>query len=70
MQSFRAFIDLVSVVVAITAPLIAILNHRAMRSDEIPDASRPTCLMVTWSLLGIIIMSVVSLCYLYFRFVA
>jgi Mn2+/Fe2+ NRAMP family transporter len=70
MQSFRAFIDLVSVVVAITAPLMAILNHRAMRSDEIPDASRPTRLMVTWSLLGIIIMSVVSLCYLYFRFAA
>ena len=70
MQSFRAFIDLVSVVVAITAPLMAILNHRAIRSDEIPNASRPTRLMVVWSLLGILILSLVSLCYLYLRLTA
>lgn len=70
MQSFRAFIDLVSVVVAVTAPLLAILNHRAVTSDEIPVESRPSRLMLSWSLLGIFIMSIVSICYMYFRFFA
>jgi Mn2+/Fe2+ NRAMP family transporter len=68
LQSFRAFIDLVSVITAIVAPMLALMNHRAVHSDEVPLSSRPTPLMYVWSVAGILVMSIVSMLYLYFRF--
>lgn len=68
LQSFRSFIDLVSVTTAIVAPILALMNHRAVHSAEVPLASRPTTLMYVWSIGGILVMSIVSMLYLYFRF--
>ncbi len=70
LQSFRTFIDLVSVITAIIAPILATMNHWAVHSDDVPEASRPTRLMYVWSITGIIVMTVVTVFYLYFRFVA
>ncbi len=70
LESFRTFIDLVSVITAIIAPILATMNHRAVHSDDVPEASRPTTFMYVWSIIGIVVMTVAAVFYLYFRFVA
>ena len=65
MKSFQAFIDLTSALVFITAPLFAVLNHRAIFGADIPKAYMPGRLMRIWSLTGIIVMAVIALMYIY-----
>ena len=70
MRSFASFIDLVGVLTFILGPVYALLNHRAMHSDLVPEALRPTPLMRCWSLAGIFVMLLVALAYAYFRWLA
>ena len=70
MRSFTAFIDFAGALTFLLAPLYAVLNHRAMFSPEVPDEHRPTHVLRLWSLLGIVVMSVVALLYIWLRWLA
>ena len=52
--SFRAFLDFGTTVAFLVAPVIAVLNHRAVFGENVPAAARPGRGMWTWSVMGII----------------
>ena len=70
MESFTNFIDLAGALVFILGPFYAALNHRAMFSPEVAVTDRPGPVIRVWSLLGIGIMSLVALTYVYLRWFA
>ena len=41
-QSFKTLIDIATTLAFLTAPVLAWLIHRAMHSNDVPDAARPT----------------------------
>ena len=51
--SFRAFLDFGTTVAFLVAPVIAVLNHRAVFGDAVPPAARPGHGMWVWSIIGI-----------------
>ena len=63
MTSFSAFIDFTTTIGFIAAPIFAILNHRAMSSPDIDEAYKPTTVLRRWSLVGIVVLSTVSIGY-------
>ena len=65
LKSFKTFIDFATSVAFVTAPLLAIFNHRAMYSDEVPVDQRPGKIMYFWSLTGIVVMFSVAVFYGY-----
>lgn len=67
MKSFTTFIDLVGALVFILGPIYGWLNHRAVFGAEMPRDARPSQLMRYWSLVGIIVMSIVAILYIYLR---
>ncbi|NDV19044.1 hypothetical protein GO013_06375 [Pseudodesulfovibrio sp. JC047] len=69
MQSFATFMDLTSVIVFVTSPLIAILNHMAVFGRRMPVAQRPGPGMKLWSYVGIAFFSIVTLIYVYVKFI-
>ena len=68
MHSFQAFIDFVTITAFVVGPVIAILNHLVITSDDVPPEHRPIRFIQLWSLLGILVMSVLAILYLYVRF--
>lgn len=68
LKSFATFMDMTAVLVFIISPILAILNHRAMWSERVPIEYQPGAFMKTWSLLGIVLLILLTLTYLYFRF--
>ncbi|NIB38645.1 divalent metal cation transporter [Pseudomaricurvus alkylphenolicus] len=68
LNSFKAFIDFATSVAFLLAPLIAWMNHMAMRSKEVPQKLRPSKGLVIWSWMGIGITSAFALAYLYLTF--
>lgn len=66
MRSFKTFIDFATSVAFLVAPFIAYINHRAMFSERVPAALRPTVVLKIWSILGILALTLFALCYLYF----
>jgi len=67
MESFAMFMDLTCVVTFIISPVLAILNHRSVFSDNVPVEMQPGLLMRWWSLIGITVLTLLSLVYLYSR---
>jgi len=65
MQGFRAFIDLVTSIAFLTAPVFAWLNHRTMMQPHVPEAHRPRGGMLLWSYASIAVLSVFALVYLW-----
>ncbi len=65
MQGFRAFIDLVTSIAFLTAPVFAWLNHRAMMQPHVPENQRPQGLMLVWSYASITLLGVFALVYLW-----
>ena len=68
LQSFAAFIDLVTAIGFLTAPVIAFLNHRVMFSADVAAAQQPAAWLRYWSIAGVVILTAVFPAYLYFRF--
>lgn len=68
LQRFGQFIDFVTTVGFIVAPVIAALNHRLMSSQMIASDARPPAWLRAWSLCGVVVLTAVSLSYLIFRF--
>jgi Mn2+/Fe2+ NRAMP family transporter len=67
-SSFGVFIDFATTAGFVTAPVIAILNHRVIGSAAVPVAHRPAPWLKVWSAVGIVVLTSASLTYLYFRF--
>jgi Mn2+/Fe2+ NRAMP family transporter len=64
--SFGKFIDLVTSLGFLSAPLIVVLNHRAVFSPEIPAEYRPSEAMRYWSLGGGLVIVLTSIVYFYY----
>jgi len=68
MTSLTSLIDMAATIAFITAPLIAYLNHRAIRADHVPLECRPGNLMTLYSRFSIAVMIGFACAYLYLRF--
>ena len=69
MRQFTGFIDFVTISAFIIAPVIALFNHIVMTSRDVPPDAQPSPLMQAWSWLGIVMLSAITLAYLYLRFI-
>lgn len=68
MGSFWLFINFSMITAAVFSPLLAALNHFSINGATVAPADRPSKLMNLWSVLAIVILAVLSVCYLYIRF--
>lgn len=68
MGSFQGFIDFVTITAFIVGPLTALLNHIAIISPAVPLEHRPGRLMRMWSIMGIVVLSLLAIVYIYARF--
>jgi Mn2+/Fe2+ NRAMP family transporter len=53
-SSMRALVDVVTVLAFLTAPLVAVLNFRAVRSEAVPREHRPGRFMTVLSWAGLV----------------
>ena len=67
MTDFGTFIDFVTSLGFLTAPLIVFLNHRAMLGDNVDPEYRPSRLMQWWSIGGGVVITAVSVVYFLLR---
>ncbi len=68
MNSFRTLIDIATTVSFVMAPVFAYLNHKAMFAGVVDEDKRPGQVIFVWSVLGVVILGVFALAYLWFRF--
>ncbi len=68
MTSLTSLIDMAATIAFITAPLVAYLNHRAIRADHVPVECRPGTLMTLYSRVSIAVMIGFACAYIYLRF--
>jgi Mn2+/Fe2+ NRAMP family transporter len=62
--SLKAMVDVATTLSFLTAPVLAILNHRAVLGAEVPESSRPRPWLVGASLVGIAFLSAFAAYYL------
>jgi Mn2+/Fe2+ NRAMP family transporter len=67
MGSFKGFIDFVTITAFIVGPITALLNHIAITSPAVPSEHQPSTLMRRWSMLGIGVLSLLAMLYIYAR---
>jgi hypothetical protein len=67
MKNFEAFIDMTSVIAFLVGPFIAWLNHRSMFGNQVPAESQPGPVIRIWSGAALLILTFVSILYLYLR---
>ena len=65
LESFRAFLDFGTTIAFLAGPVIAILNHRAVFSSDLPVERQPGKVLRTWSLIGITALTLFEVAYLY-----
>jgi hypothetical protein len=70
MSNFWLFINFAMITSAVISPLLAALNHFTMNGSSVAPADRPSALLNAWSALAIATLAVLSLCYLYVRFLS
>ena len=68
MSNFWLFINFAMITSAVISPLLAALNHFTMNGPSVAPADRPAAWLNAWSALAIATLAVLSLCYLYVRF--
>ncbi len=68
LSSFGVFIDFATTAGFVSAPVIAVLNHRVISSDAVAPGDRPPPWLRAWSACGCAILTAASLSYIYFRF--
>ena len=69
LSSFGVFIDFATTAGFVSAPVIAVLNHRIISSNAVAPADRPPRWLRLWSACGCAVLTAASVSYLYFRFV-
>lgn len=70
LQSFARFMDMTSVIVFIIGPFLALLNHRAIYSDEVPIDKQPSQFIRIWSIVSIVSLFLLMAVYGYYRIFA
>jgi Mn2+/Fe2+ NRAMP family transporter len=68
LTSLPRMVDIATTLSFLTAPLLALLNHRAVLGDEVPEEARPAGWLVTASLAGIAALSAFAVYYLWLIF--
>jgi len=68
MQSFNTFINLMTSMGFVVAPIISAMNHWVIFSDNVPREQQPGPVLKAWSWAGIVLLSAVMLLYLYLTF--
>lgn len=68
LHSFKAFIDFVTSLAFLTAPVLAYFNHKAITGPDIPVPSRPAPYLIIWSGIGVILMGAFAVGYLFLVF--
>lgn len=68
MGSFSQFIDFVTITAFVVGPITAILNHIVMHTTLVPVEHRPSALLTVWSIVGIAVLTILALLYVYVRF--
>ena len=53
LSGLKALVDLATTLSFLTAPVLALLNHRAMTAGHVPPEARPSRAMVVFSWAGI-----------------
>ena len=66
-RSFGAFIDFITALGFLTAPVVAFMNHRIMFFGEIPQDRQPPEWVRYWSIAGTSVLALIFPIYLYFR---
>ena len=69
-KDFKLLIDVATALAFLTAPVLAVLNHRAVFADYIPAEKRPSERMRRFSLVCIGLLGLFALAWLYVRFLA
>jgi Mn2+/Fe2+ NRAMP family transporter len=67
LRTFSTFIDFITALGFLTAPVVALLNHRVMFSTEVTADRRPAAWLRYWSVAGIVVLAFVFPIYLYFQ---
>jgi Mn2+/Fe2+ NRAMP family transporter len=65
LDSLPAFVDVATTLSFLTAPLLAVLNHRAIMSPEVPPEARPPRWLWTLSWVGIVALSGFAVLYVF-----
>ena len=68
LKNLTALVDLATTLSFVTTPVLAWFNHRAMHSDEVSEAYRPTTAMTVFSLACVVVLTGFALFYLWHRF--
>lgn len=66
-DSLPGLVDVATTLSFLTAPMLATLNHRAIMSESVPQAARPSEGLRIWSLVGIALMTLFAVAYLVLR---
>lgn len=70
LTSLKTLVDVATTASFLTAPMLAMLNHRAITSPDVPESARPRGWLRMASLAGIAFLSLFALYYLYVRYLA
>ena len=68
LTSLKGLVDLATTLSFLTAPILAVLNHRAILSAAVPLDARPSRRIIIASRLGIVFLSTFALYYIWLRF--
>jgi Mn2+/Fe2+ NRAMP family transporter len=68
MTSLKTLVDLATTASFLTAPVLSVLNHRAVLAPEVPTQSRPRPWLIRASLFGIVCQAAFALYYLGVRY--
>ena len=69
MRSFLTFIDIATTTAFVTAPIIAIANHKILFGGKGADVGDASTAFYYWSIAGATILTIASVAFLLFRFV-
>jgi Mn2+/Fe2+ NRAMP family transporter len=68
LESLAGFVDVATTLSFLTAPLLAVLNHRAIHSDAVPAEARPKPWLTALSWVGIVSLTGFAAFYVYLLF--
>ena len=69
LKNMSQIVTLATVVAFVSAPILALINHLVMHGSTVPKADQPSALMKNWSRLGILIITVFSIWYIWIAFI-
>lgn len=68
LSNLKDLVDLATTIALVTAPLLALLNHRSIFSDDVSKADRPSSFLYWMSWITMLIQAALAMYYLYLRF--